>query len=261
MRFAHLSDLHFGSIVSQEHLAALTKDLQTRGLDLIVNTGDLTNRGRVGEYKWAKTFIERVGVEMISVPGNREVPFSAAWEWIFPRLAMNRYRRFIGPSDRIIHCDEKNKICFIGINSVHPFPSWPGQIARDTRYWLMEKAESLKGYKKVLFLHHPVIPVIRASSFWAHQLSNAGEVLNICSEFGISVILQGHKHRSVTARIAFPERGSNILVSCGGAPLTSRWDATYHILEMENSGISVEIREFNNGAFEMKSRYEFLEQV
>jgi 3',5'-cyclic AMP phosphodiesterase CpdA len=254
---AHLSDLHFGSHVSPEKLDSLGKDLISQAPELLVITGDVTDRGRLSQFRWAVTFLRSLDIPFIVVPGNREVGFSAVWEWMLPSFAMRRFDHFFGASDRIVYCSESNKVVFIGINSVHSFPAWPGTVSRETRYWLKRQSPLFEDYIKVLFLHHPVLPVIRGSSFWAHTLSDAGEILNICTQTGIKLILQGHKHRSAVMELNFPEREAKVVVSSCGAPLMSRWDSVYHLIELSQSSIIVHPREFVEGEFVGKKCYEF----
>lgn len=259
MKIAHLSDLHFSRKISTEKLHTLEKDLIAQAPDLIVMTGDLTDRGTISQFRAVKEFLTGLGLPFVSVPGNREVAASAILEWMLPAwLAMRRYSSFFGPTDRVVHFDEERKVILIGLNSVHWFPSWPGRIPRPTRYWLKAFAGEHSNYTKILFLHHPVLPVIRASSFWAHSLSDAGELLNICARTGIELILQGHKHRSAVVEVFIPQWDSRIVVSCGGAPLMSKWDPVYHMVNISESSITVNTREFRETDFAETGAYEFL---
>ncbi|MDQ7782944.1 MAG: metallophosphoesterase [Desulfomonilaceae bacterium] len=257
MKVAHLSDLHFGRHVSNEQLEALRYDLISRGLDIIVISGDITDRGTVSQFRWARDFLQDLNIPFMSVPGNREISVTAFWEWMFPGLAMRRYGRFFGSPDRILHRSNGSDTVFFGLNSVHPFPSWPGTIRRDTRHWLREQAGRFPDCSKVLVLHHPVLPVVRSSSFWAHTLSDAGEVLNICSHVGITLILQGHKHRSSIMEIRIPERNTSVVVSASGAPLVPHWDPTYHVIDISATIIVAERREFSAHGFVERGTYGF----
>lgn len=257
MRIAHLSDLHFGARVSRKKLAALETDLLSEQPDILAVTGDITDRGRTSQFKWAAAFIHSLGIPFVVVPGNREICFSAIWEWLIHPMAMSRFRTFFGPSDRILYKPENSDVVFFGLNSVHPFPAWPGTLSRETRYWLAEKASGFPGCTKILLLHHPVMPVVRSSSFWAHTFSDAGALLNICVESGIRVILQGHKHRSSVMEVTFPESGSRVIVSACGAPLMSTWDPVYHTIDVRSSSIIVRPREFREGSFNEAGAYSF----
>ncbi len=257
MRLAHLSDLHFGRPASPERVLSLKEDLLANQPQLLVITGDITDRGRISQFRRAHDFLDKVDVPFITVPGNREVSISAFWEWIFPRLAMHRFRIFFGQSDRILWQSEGLKLACLGLNSVHPFPSWPGRIARETRYWLKEQSTNLLDYRKILFLHHPVMPVIRGSSFWAHTLSDAGQLLNICTETGICLILQGHKHRSSIMEVNIPARNAKVVISAAGAPLASRWDPSYHLIDILPNELVITVCEFIEKKFVQTGSYGF----
>lgn len=257
MKIAHLSDLHIGARISEAKLESLRTDLLSQGLDLVIIAGDITDRGRTHEFRRADNFLQSLGLPFISVPGNREISFTAVLEWMVPPLAMSRYARFFGNKDRILYRSDEHKVVFFGLNSVHALPSWPGRIPRESRYWLKAQADGFPGYFKGLFLHHPVLPVIRSSSFWAHSLSDAGEVLKICTETGISLILQGHKHRSSVMEISFPEHDARVVVSSCGAPLMPYWDSTYNRIDISSDSIVVQPREFIEGRFVAKGSYRF----
>jgi len=258
MKSIHLSDLHFGRYVSQEKLRSLAEDITSHAPELIVITGDLTDRGSLSQFRWARDFLKSLGIPFISVPGNREVCITAVWEWMFPRFAMRRYSHFFGSPDRILYAPEHSDVVFLGVNSVHAFPSWPGAVSLETRYWLRNQAARFPDAPKVLFLHHPVLPVIRSSTFWAHSLSDASELLNICSQTGINLVMQGHKHRSAVMEIHLPEQNSRVVVSSCGAPLMSRWDPVYHIIEFSRRSIVIHTRELRGDTFTGKDTYEFL---
>lgn len=257
MKFAHLSDLHFGRRVSNTKLESLASDILSQAPELIVITGDITDRGRVSQFQWASDFLKSLQVPFITVPGNREISFSAIWEWMLPPLAMRRYRSFFGASDRVLyHCPRSNTV-FFGLNSVHKFPAWPGTVARESRYWLKSQSARFSGWTKVLCVHHPVLPVIRASSFWAHCLSDAGALLDICTQTGIGLILQGHKHRSAVMELHVPERQARVVISSCGAPLSPLWDSVYHLIEIYPSTIRIQPREFIEGEFIESAAYNF----
>ena len=249
MRVAHLSDLHIGSRISREKLDALAADLVNQSVDLLILSGDVTDRGRRWQFRLADSFLRSLSIPFVSVPGNREISISAICEWMIPPLSMMRYRAFFGDKDRILYKSEKHRVVFFGLNSVHAFPSWPGSITRESRYWLKSQASQFADYFKGLFVHHPVIPVIRSSSFWSHTLTDAGELLNICTQTGISLILQGHKHRSALMEISFPERNAKVVVSSSGAPLMPYWDSIYHLIDIFPDSIVIQPRAFIEGAF------------
>jgi 3',5'-cyclic AMP phosphodiesterase CpdA len=257
MRLAHLSDLHFGGSVSKTKADALALDLAEEAPDLIVSTGDITDQGTLRQFRRAFAFFQDVGRPLLSVPGNREIGVMAFWEWLIPPLAMGRYASFFGQADRVFYEGGDPNVAFFGVNSVHPFPSWLGSVRRETRYWLRSKAAQHPDSIKVLFLHHPVLPVLRSSSFWAHGLSDAGELLHVCSQTGFRLILQGHKHRSAVMELSLPQYDCRLVVSACGAPLLDKWDSVYHLIDIDAFRIVVSPRQFTSGRFQHAGSYEF----
>ena len=170
---------------------------------------------------------------------------------------MRRYRSYFGKSDQVLYKSEEHRAIMFGLNSVSQLPSWPGSISRDSRYWFREEAGNHKSYFKVLFLHHPILPVLRASSFWAHQLSDASAILTICAQLGVRLILQGHKHRASVVELRIPETESSLVFSSCGSPLLDRWDSVYHLIKIESDAIRINPREFSKGAFGGDTNYSF----
>ena len=71
---AHISDLHFGT--EQPAVAqGLLDDLLEIKPDLVVNSGDLTQRARVRQFMAARTFMNRIPFPQLTVPGNHDIPF------------------------------------------------------------------------------------------------------------------------------------------------------------------------------------------
>src|SRR4051812_19346146 len=94
-RLVHLSDLHFGAHDETlvEGVAARIDDLKP---DLVVISGDFTQRARTEQFKDACRFLEqlqRAGHEVLGGPGNHDVPLYDVLRRFLSPLA--RYRRFI----------------------------------------------------------------------------------------------------------------------------------------------------------------------
>src|ERR1700728_3239791 len=70
----HCSDVHFGP----KHLPAVTAGLlaliEARRPDLVVVSGDLTQRAKPAQFRAAREFVDRIPVLTLVVPGNHDVP-------------------------------------------------------------------------------------------------------------------------------------------------------------------------------------------
>ncbi len=99
--------------------------------------------------------------------------------------------------------------------------------------------------------------MIRASSFWAHSFTDAGEILNIVPKQGHGSFLQGHKHRSAIMEIKFPQRNASVVVSSCGGTVDVSLDSVYHIVDISSSHIVIRPREFKDASFAENGSYEF----
>ena len=69
------SDLHFGMIL-QPTLEPLLESMWAIAPDLVIVSGDVTQRARVDEFRAARAYIERMPGPRLVIPGNHDVPLS-----------------------------------------------------------------------------------------------------------------------------------------------------------------------------------------
>jgi len=73
MRIVHISDLHFGH--HDASLAAgLAAEIEGQSPDLVVVSGDFTQRGTAAEFAQARAFLDLLARPVFAVPGNHDVP-------------------------------------------------------------------------------------------------------------------------------------------------------------------------------------------
>ena len=61
-RIIHLSDLHFGAH-DDRLVAAVERRIDEETPDLVVVSGDFTQRARLGQYRAARAFLDRLTAE------------------------------------------------------------------------------------------------------------------------------------------------------------------------------------------------------
>ncbi len=68
-----LSDPHFGTEqpLVLEALATLSQQQQP---DLLVLSGDITQRATAGQFRVARAFVDRLGTPVLAIPGNHDIP-------------------------------------------------------------------------------------------------------------------------------------------------------------------------------------------
>src|SRR5690606_13371248 len=93
-KLAHVSDIHFGRIAHPGIVDALVEEVNACGVDLVVVSGDLTQRARTMQFQAAAAMLEAFNPPTLVVPGNHDV---YAWwypvsRWFNP---LHRYKQHI----------------------------------------------------------------------------------------------------------------------------------------------------------------------
>ena len=88
----HLSDIHFGR-VNAEVVQPLIAAVWEHGPQVVVVSGDLTQRARTSEFKQARAFLDALPKPQIVVPGNHDIPLHNVFRRFYRPL--KKYRRYI----------------------------------------------------------------------------------------------------------------------------------------------------------------------
>ncbi len=81
----HLSDLHFGT-EKPECLIAIEKFCQEHQPELIVVSGDLTQRAKFIQFYNCRQFLDSLKIPYIVVPGNHDISLYNLWNRFFLHL-------------------------------------------------------------------------------------------------------------------------------------------------------------------------------
>ena len=116
----HCSDLHFGHPAVPEQYEAMEDLIQRHRYDVVVISGDLSQRARSGEFQRARAFIKQAEETstVVCIPGNHDVawwksPFSLGDE----RAMLANYRKFISEDiEPVVHVPG---VTFAGLNTSH----------------------------------------------------------------------------------------------------------------------------------------------
>lgn len=99
VRLVHLSDIHFGIHCDLAQVRALERFVAEQAPTATVLAGDLTQRGRHGEFQRALVFVETLQrtAPVLVIPGNHDVEW---WKSLFhlfgTRVLYRKYRRYFG---------------------------------------------------------------------------------------------------------------------------------------------------------------------
>ncbi|HLT47231.1 MAG TPA: metallophosphoesterase [Rubricoccaceae bacterium] len=224
-RIAHLSDVHFGRIADLRIVDALVGEVNAAGMDLVVVSGDLTQRARTHQFTAAKAMLDAFSAPVLVVPGNHDV--RAWWHNPFERVfyPMSRYRRFI--SDDVTPAFARPGLAAFGLNSAHGRTIKGGKVrAHDLDAMRAFFEAQPAGTFRVLVVHHHLR---RLEALGAHDVAqNAHRALEAAGAVGVDLILCGHLHTSHVAHVevvppseANPD-GHRIVIASAGTATSSR---------------------------------------
>lgn len=216
-RVVHVSDLHIGSRDAQVPYTALQELAARIQPDLILATGDLTERGRTGELERAAARLRDLDLPLLVVPGNHDIPYYnmparytrpfAEWERVF------------GPAEPVHETDE---LVVVGLSSVRPWRQQGGAVRKASLARAVEllRAAPRHALRVVAFHHHLASPPWRPTR--KRPLSRRGHVLELLASASAELVVGGHVHQASIASL--PEfqavdnsrRGSIVLATAPG---------------------------------------------
>ena len=128
-RLVHLSDLHFGAH-DPRLVEAVESKIGRAKPDLVVVSGDFTQRARTEQFQEACRFLERLrdaGHEVLAVPGNHDVPlYDVLRRFLSP---LTRYMRYI--DDTLCPLQEIPGATVLGINTARSLTFKDGRISEE----------------------------------------------------------------------------------------------------------------------------------
>src|SRR5438128_266924 len=122
-KIVHLSDLHFGR-VDAALVEPLVRAVAGAAPDLIVVSGDLTQRARSSQFREARAFLGRLPRPQVVVPGNHDVPLYDVVERF--RRPLEKFRRHI--TDDLEPFYEDDEMVVAGVNTARSLTRKYGRV-------------------------------------------------------------------------------------------------------------------------------------
>lgn len=252
-RIAHLSDLHFGRH-DQKVVDSLARTLADERPDLIVVSGDFTQRARRSQFRAACTFLDQLrsaGLRTLSVPGNHDVPLYDVLRRFLDPLA--RYRRWI--DDDLCPFHEDEELAVLGINTARSLTFKDGRVNDEQMERIRRCLGPAEAANKVLVTHHPLVALPWGEG--GDMLDAAGRAapaLTAAMEAGVQILLAGHHHRPFSgSATAFVAAADQLLVVQAGTSTSTRIREhanSFNLLSFEGERLAIEVREWRGARFE-----------
>jgi 3',5'-cyclic AMP phosphodiesterase CpdA len=234
----HLSDLHFGR-VDQELIAPLKALVEKLAPDVVVVSGDLTQRARNVEFQAARTFLDALPGPQIVVPGNHDIPlYNLADRFLMPLV---KYRRYVTSDLAPEYVDDE--IAVLGVNTARSLTFKDGRINAEQIAALRTRLSGLDEHlTRIIVTHHPFdLP----DSFGKDDLvERAPLAMAMFAECGVDLLLAGHLHASHAGNSAarYPQTGYAALVVQAGTATSTRGRGeanSFNVIEIEHGRIAV----------------------
>src|SRR4051812_27172878 len=146
----HISDLHFGRL-DPRTVPPLREAIVASCPDILVVSGDLTQRARNKQFASARRFLDSLPVPRVVVPGNHDVLlYNLVARWLWPLAA---YRRHIDDNVEPFYAD--GEIAVLGVNTARSFTFKNGRINQGQvlrGYARLDNCDS--GLVRIVVTHH-----------------------------------------------------------------------------------------------------------
>lgn len=250
-RLVHLSDLHFGAH-DPRLVEAVEVKIGKAKPDLVVVSGDFTQRARTEQFQEACRFLERLrdaGHEVLAVPGNHDVPlYDVLRRFLSP---LTRYMRYI--DDTLCPLQEIRGATVLGINTARSLTFKDGRISEEQIRFIRETFERTDPEAtRILVTHHPLFALQVGDSF-APAVGRSDLALDAIGDAGVDLLLAGHNHQASihSARDLVTRAGPALVIQAGTATSTRvrDQDQSFNRIEIEGPNVTVAVESWNGTDF------------
>ena len=250
----HISDLHRGTHEAPELDDALVRLCHELQPELVIASGDLSNRCRPEQLQQAKALLDRLQVPTLAVPGNHDIPYTLPARVTSP---WEPFEAVFGTTDPVLRTANAI-VC--GLNSGRPWRHQGGRLSSDRLAAVGPiLADAPEGALRVVVCHHHL-----AGAPWRASrkfpLKGRGAALHALADAGAELVLGGHIHQSTAVeRSAFEaldhDFGGTLVLSTApgfGRPRPHRLGEAngLHVVHWTPDAIEIESRIWRGGGFE-----------
>ncbi len=186
---AQISDPHFGT---ERPLVvdALVRLVHEQAPNLVVLSGDITQRGRRRQFLAARAFMDRLGVAAtLVIPGNHDIPLYALATRLLTPYA-NHCRAFGADLEPMF---ESDRLLVITVNTTRYYRHTDGEVSTEQIERVARRLERATGNQlRVVVTHQPVAVTRKQDEI---DLLHGGErAIRGWALAGADLILGGHIH-------------------------------------------------------------------
>ncbi len=236
MLIVHVSDLHCGkSGFNSKALELAVEEINELMPDVIVVTGDLTNRGFLHEYELASDYLSRLECERTIIgTGNHDYRYTGY-------LLCKKY--FQKP--RVLEFDGA---IIVYLSTARPDRD-EGEVGYRQVQWFKKIMNKHKDKFKVVALHHHLVP-IPDIGLEKNIVTDAGDVIRAITQNDVNLVLCGHRHRPWSLNL------NDSMIINAGTVSSERFRGffanSYNVIRVKNGEIDAKIKVVDGDAIDFK---------
>lgn len=222
----HISDLHVSeSDFKEDIFLEAVNEINALNPDLIILTGDITNKGYYKQFVKANEYLELFEAPLFPVPGNHDAR----------NLGLETFEELVGELSWKLTKDDEFVV--IGLNSGLSDLN-EGSIGKPQQLWLDNQLDNcvINDLFTVVAFHHHIIPIPKTGRE-RNILLDAGDVLKTLIDHEVDMVLVGHKH---VANVW--EMNKTLIVNAGSLSskkLRGKDVNSYNIYNIDNETIEI----------------------
>jgi 3',5'-cyclic AMP phosphodiesterase CpdA len=206
-----ISDPHFGT-EQQPVVEALVRLVHEHSPDLVIMSGDITQRAKARQFHAAKQFLDSLRAPAsLAIPGNHDIPLFDIASRLFRPYA--KFQREFGSNLEPVY--EDGAMLVITVNTTRRYRHIDGEISPAQIERVAALLDNARPNQLRIVVTHQPVCVVRPED--EHNLLHGhNAAIRAWSSAGADAIMGGHIHRPFVCPLSEPSR--NHEVNLGTSP-------------------------------------------
>ncbi|GAC1412933.1 MAG: metallophosphoesterase [Candidatus Doudnabacteria bacterium] len=250
----HLSDLHFGRN-DEKVIKAIIKSVKDIKPDLLIVSGDLTQRAKEKEFIAAKEFLACFKLKKIVIPGNHDIPlYNPVKRLLHP---FRDYKKYISENLEPFYFDKE--VTIIGLNTARRTKITRGKISSAQAGLIKKYFQNAGNAARIVVAHHPFdLP----DKFGQRKMViGAKKTIQKLIDAEVDLILGGHMHishvRSIAERYNVDGKAALVVQASTVSKRSRGENPTFNVIKIKPKRITIIRYIFQNGKFEKSLEEDF----
>lgn len=248
MRIAHISDPHFGTEVPVVR-DALRRDLLADPADLLLVTGDITQRARRAQFAAARDFLQALPMPVICQPGNHDLPLFDLFTRVVRPYA--RFRHYLSASLEPEFID--SRLAVLCVDATSPRRHKDGRLDAPAVTRTAARLRQLPQPFRLVATHQPLASTTRSDR--RNVAHGAQPALESWIGAGADLFLGGHIHLPFCLAVSTADGGRTSLLLQAGTCISHRIRPgvpnSYNVIDLQHDDrqrrMRIERRDFDSG--------------